>query len=120
MVVFVNGQKGGVNMKRMSHKALKMLGAHLNGYELSDGNIYNYENALYDLKGLRRVDEKRCNSYLINNIIDKIKERHPDANHIWTTQIAYSAGISGNTGQLHKCEICTENGDVLETIFTYV
>lgn len=107
-------------MKRMSHKALKQLGAHLNGYELSGGNIYYYENALYDLQRLHMVDETKTDAYLINNIILKIKERFPGVNHLWVTQIAYSAGAYGNTGQLHQCDICTENGDVLGTIFTYV
>lgn len=107
-------------MKRMSHKALKQLGAHLNGYELSGGNIYYYENALYYLQRFHMVDDTMARAYLINNIISEIKERFPDANHLWVTQIAYSAGVYGNTGQLHKCDICTEDGGVLGTIYTYV
>lgn len=72
----------------LSKKDLKSLASSLNAIKLCD-NIYYYENIVHSSKNL--IQELELLDHV--DIID---------GYICAYQIAYSAGVYGNSGQLHK------------------
>lgn len=109
-------------MNKLSHKALKDMGKNLGGYELSKGDIYYYENNLYYLRHLQNIenDSIPVTKDLVNNVITDIKKRFPNAKYVSEQQIAYSHGVYGNTGQLHKCRVLDNGWNEIGIIYTYV
>ena len=107
-------------MEKMSHKALKRLGSNLGGYELGNGNIYYYENDLHYLRLMENIANVPANIDSVNAIISDIKANFPGACFLSESQIAYSYGLYGNTGQLHKCTVYDSKSNVLGTVYTYI
>lgn len=108
---------------KMTHKALKETGKALNGYYF-DGNIYAHENRVHYLSSVvldwrkdERIAEAKKHCTEISDLIDEIVAT--GANEATTAQLAYSCGIYGNSGQLHRIEY-TKDGETVKTIFLYV
>lgn len=106
-------------MIKLSHKQLKEYAQSLGAFYLT-GNIYAYENDIHKIQSF----EKAINSDIydmeqVNNVLDFILANHPTARGAYFEQIAYSCGIYGNTGQLHKFTIYDKDYNHLGTIFTY-
>lgn len=106
-------------MKRLSHKALKETGRALGGYEMP-GNVYYYENDIYYISLFETVDAGTpCDVDAVNNIIREVKEKFPTAAHASARQLFYSAGIYGNTGQLHAVTIQDGNYNKINEIIVF-
>lgn len=107
------------DIRRYSHKALKELGSYLNGF-CTTCNIYEYENILHDVQAYFNRTYK---NYELNKgavkIAEQIKEKFPTVKYAVAWQIGYSAGVCGNTGQIHRIDIQDENGKIGE-VFMYV
>lgn len=107
---------------KMTHKALKEMGEMLNGYYF-DGNIYAHENRVHYLSSVvcdwrkdERIEEAKAHNHEIAALIDEIVST--GANEATTRQLAYSCGIYGNSGQLHRIDY-TKNGEAVKTIYLY-
>ena len=109
-------------MTKLSHKALKDMGRNLSGYYF-DGNIYAHENRLHYLTMLpyyanrpERVAEVRHMNPEIMGLWARLEALAPDSTNY--TQLAYSCGIYGNSGQLHKIDYY-KNGEIVETVYIF-
>lgn len=94
--------------KRITRKNLIAEGQRLGGIKL-DANCYSFENAIHFISCLKDVP---AGSYLcgdnddrVNHIITEIKKEYPDATACRATQLFYSAGTYGNSGQIYEMEI---------------
>ena len=107
---------------RMSLRALRDMGANLGGFALT-GDIYYYENDLSRLASLEPLgeDERQLpyDTDRVNEVISEIKKRFPGASSCSRYQIAYSCGMYGNTGQLHRLEVLDKDWEHLGDVFTY-
>ena len=115
-------------MIKLSKKQLRAEAEYQEGYYFT-GNVYSYENVIFyigqlvwktetgkktenksRIKEIKKELLKNVNSEYINSAIDIIKNiesiKH-DAYKI--EQIAYSAGLYGNSGQLHKITLYYKN-----------
>lgn len=111
-------------MIKLSKKKLKKEAERIEAYYFT-GNVYSYENVVYYLQRLiwktekgtktknkkRRSEikkelEKNINSKYENNLIkliDKIENTSHDNYSV--NQLYYSAGLYGNSGQLHEIKL---------------
>lgn len=105
-------------MKKLSHKALLSEGRRLNGLYFS-GNVCEYENCIEMIRNLKEDKKQICTSKAYNDTIERLKKDYPTLKSISAFQIAYSAGIYGNTGQMHKLELFDNNDDMLDILYAY-
>ena len=105
-------------MEKLSHKALLSEGRRLNGLYFS-GNVYEYENCIAMIQNLREDKKQTRTSKVYNDTLERLKKDYPTLKSISAFQIAYSAGIYGNTGQLHKLELFDNNDDLLDILYAY-
>ena len=105
-------------MEKLSHKALLSEGRRLNGLYFS-GNVYEYENCIAMIQNLREDKKQTRTSKAYNDILERLKKDYPTLKSISALQIAYSAGIYGNTGQLHKLELFDNDDDLLDILYAY-
>ena len=118
-------------MIKLSKKQLKKQAEDLEAYYFT-GNVYNYENCIEYLKNLayfkniKDTDEieqdflKNVNkNYLLSaqDIIESIKRI--DSDTYTCNQLAYSAGVYGNSGQLHEIKLYKNNNLVARYYFYY-
>lgn len=103
-------------MTKMSHKKLMAEGRSLGGLYFC-GNIYAYENYIDMIQRLEEAEYTRNRTYM--DILKKIKKEYPTLKRIWATQVAYSAGVYGNTGQLHRLKLYDENDNLLDVLYAY-
>lgn len=89
----------------LSKKDLKSLATSLNATKISN-NCYIYENVVNSRKNI--IDQ--FNMY---DVVDL------ETGYVVSYQIAYSAGVYGNSGQLHKIVYYDEINEVRKTIFVY-
>lgn len=89
----------------LSKKDLKSLAISLNAAYISN-NCYSYENIIHSSRNI--ID------YF--NMYDVIDLENP---YLVSYQVAYSAGIYGNSGQIHKIVYYDVVDEVRKTIFTY-
>lgn len=89
----------------LSKKALKSLATSLNAVQISN-NCYVYENIINSRKNI--IDH--FNMY---DVVDC------ETGYVVSYQIAYSAGVYGNNGQIHKIVYYDEIDEVRKTIFVY-
>lgn len=102
---------------KLTKKELKKIGEELGGYYLG-GNVYNYENCIYFLtsKDVKKIGENTKNK----DIIKRIEKYNVNDIQIFTKQLFYSAGIYGNSGQLHKIFVYNKkNNDLVDEFFVY-
>lgn len=109
-------------MTKLSHKALKEMGKTLGGL-FFDGNIYAHENRAhyltcvpYNAENDDYINEAKRHEPEIASLIDEIIKS--GANGARREQLAYSCGIYGNTGQLHKIDLYKDD-EIVRTIFLY-
>lgn len=105
-------------MEKLSHKALLSEGRRLNGLYFS-GNTYEYENCIDMIQHLRKDEKQTCTSKNYNDTLERLKKDYPTLKSIRAVQIAYSAGIYGNTGQLHKLVLYDNNDNLLNILCAY-
>lgn len=105
-------------MEKLSHKALLSEGRRLNGLYFS-GNTYEYENYIVMIQNLREDKKQTHTSKAYNDTLERLKKDYPTLKSISAFQIAYSAGIYGNTGQLHKLELYDNNDNLLDVLHAY-
>ena len=105
-------------MEKLSRKALLSEGRRLNGLYFS-GNVYEYENCIDMIQSLREDKKQTRTSKTYNDILERLKKDYPTLKSINAFEIAYSAGVCGNTGQLHKLELFDNNDDLLDILFSY-
>lgn len=107
-------------MKKYSHKGLKEFGNYLDGFYINR-NIYEYENILHDVQAY--FNRSSYKNHQLNEdaikIAEHIKKMFPTAKYAVAWQIGYSAGVYGNTGQIHRIDMQDENGKIGE-VFIYV
>ena len=118
-------------MIKLSKKQLKKQAEDLEAYYFT-GNVYSYENCIEYLKQLayykNRKDTgeieqdflKNVNkNYLLSaqDIIESIKRI--DSDTYTCNQLAYSAGVYGNSGQLHEIKLYKNNDLVARYYFYY-
>lgn len=89
----------------LSKKDLKSLATILNATKI-EGNIYYYENIINSRKNL-------MDYFNMYDVVDL------ENGYIVSYQIAYSSGVYGNSGQLHKIVYYDEIDEVRKTIFVY-
>lgn len=112
----------GNTMNKMSHRALKEMGKALDGMYF-DGNIYAHGNRVHYLSSLPYAwdkesmiaDAKRLSGEM-GTLIDEIAALDCDCTR--TEQLAYSCGIYGNSGQLHRIEYF-KNDESVKVLFLY-
>ena len=105
-------------MEKLSHKALLSDGRRLNGLYFS-GNVYEYENCIDMIQNLREDKKQTRTSKNYNDTLEQLKKDYPTLKSISAFQIAYSAGIYGNTGQLHKLKLFDDNYELLDILYSY-
>lgn len=105
-------------MEKMSHKALLNEGRRLNGLYFSS-NTYEYENCIEMIQCLREDKKLTCTSKAYNDTLEQLKKDYPNLKSICATKIAYSAGVYGNTGQMHKLELYDSNYNLLDVLHAY-
>lgn len=89
----------------LSKKDLKSLATSLNAVEISN-NCYAYENVVNSRKNI-------IEHFDMYDVVDC------ETGYIVSYQIAYSSGVYGNSGQLHKIVYYDEVDKVRKTIFVY-
>ena len=105
-------------MERMSHKSLLSEGRRLNGLYFTS-NTYEYENCIAMIQSLREDKKHTCTSEIYSETLEQLKKDYPTLKSICATKIAYSAGIYGNTGQLHKLELYDGKYNLLDVLHAY-
>lgn len=105
---------------RLSKKALQEQANLLGAYKLS-GNVYKYENAISKLYSLKEVDKyDTCyDAEVFNKFVRMIKDESVGAYSAEVTQMYYSAGVYGNSGQLHEVRVEDINNKLLNVYFVY-
>ena len=103
-------------MIKMSHKKLMAYGKSLGGLYFC-GNIYSYQDYIKMLQRLEEAEYTRNRTYM--DILKKLKKEYPTLKRIWATQVAYSCGINGNTGQLHRLKLYDEKDKLLDVLYAY-
>lgn len=115
----------------LTKSKLKELSNTLDAYYFG-GNVYQYENDIYylthyqfnridiDSNSLRAENIKKCikwldDTYGLNNF-NELTRTNPYRLH--STQIAYSRGVYGNSGQLHRIDIYSDN-EIIRSFYTY-
>lgn len=110
---------------------LKELANALDAYYFG-GNVYQYENDIYYLtryrfneintnsNSVRAENIKKCikwldDTYGLDNF-NKLTRTNPY--RLYSTQIAYSHGVYGNSGQLHRIDIYAGD-DIIRSFYTY-
>lgn len=110
---------------KLTKKALKELAQEL-GAVYCTGNVYNYENIIYYIQLLT---SGKSNGYTeaLNNCSDYYKKEleklldeiiATDYDSCYCKQLAYSAGVYGNNGQLHEIKLLRD-GEEVKTIYLY-
>lgn len=89
----------------LSKKDLKSLATSLNAVYITN-NCYIYENIVHSSRNI-------IDYFNMDDVIDLEKP------YVVSYQVAYSAGICGNSGQLHKIVYYDVIDEVRKTIFAY-
>lgn len=99
-------------MKKTSHKKLVETGKRINGISFS-WNPYTFENAVHYFSRLEEIPEGSflcgADEEKINSVIRNLRADFPGSKGCIPTQLYYSAGVYGNSGQLYSMEILDSN-----------
>ena len=106
-------------MIELSKRKLNEMSHQLCAYDLGCRGIYDYENAIYYLWAMKKIDGSRYYKDKVNNLIENIRIQYGDNVTLVKEQLAYSCGTYGNNGQLHVFHVYA-NGEIKENIYTYV
>lgn len=106
-------------MIELSNKKLNELARQLGAYDIGNGNIYHYENAVYYLCNMKKVDANQYYKCVLNDLIDHIRKEYSNNMTLRKEQLAYSCGVYGNNGQIHVFHVYV-NGIPKGNIYTYV
>lgn len=123
-------------MIKLSKKELKREAEYQEAYYFT-GNVYSYENVIYylnslcyetetDKKGYKKEIEKtierskeNTGANYINSLLDIIENIQKIKHDSYKIdKIAYSAGIYGNSGQLHTITLYNKN-NIVGMYYTY-
>lgn len=107
-------------MNKLTRKALQKEANRLGAYKLT-GNVYKYENAISKLYRLEEVDEHdTCfDADMFNQFVRMVKAESAGAYRAEVSQMYYSAGVYGNSGQLHEVRITDINNKLVNVYFVY-
>lgn len=107
-------------MTKLTRKTLQKEAKRLGAYKLSS-NVYKYENAISKLYRLEEVDEHdTCyDAETFNQFVRMVKAESAGAYSADATQMYYSAGAYGNSGQLHEVRITDINNKLVNVYFVY-
>ena len=107
-------------MKKLTRKTLQKEANRLGAYKLGS-NVYNYENAISQLYRLEEVNEHdTCfDTDLYNHFVRMVKAASVGAYRADVTQMYYSSGAYGNSGQLHEVRITDINNKLVNVYFVY-
>lgn len=107
-------------MEKLSRKALQKEANRLGAYKLTS-NVYKYENAIRKLYRLEEVDEHdTCfDADMFNQFVRMVKAESAGAYRAEVSQMYYSAGVCGNSGQLHEVRITDINNELVNVYFVY-
>ena len=124
-------------MIKLSKKQLKDLSVSLNAYYCG-GNVYNHENIQYwlscgDFESIEKLKNKNNdierllqflnNTYNLKNLYNYKNNNNIIGNYLYciiASQIAYSCGYYGNSGQLVECKVITKaSNEVIYKFYTY-
>lgn len=107
-------------MTKLSRKALQKEANRLGAYKLTS-NVYKYENAISKLYRLEEVDEHdTCfDADMLNQFVRMVKAESDGAYRAEVSQVYYSAGFYGNSGQLHEVRITDINNKLVNVYFVY-
>ena len=108
-------------MIKMSHKQLVETSKMLDAQHF-DGNIYAHENRVHYLISvvydpIQTIQECKDESENFNKLLREVIDLH--ATSVNSKQLAYSCGIYGNTGQLHRLNYYKDD-KLIKSIFIYV
>ena len=110
---------------KMSKKQLKELAKGLNAI-YCNSNVYNYENVIYCIQSFlagNKEAEQGAYRNCSKDHIDELKQLFKDIKTInidcfKCSQLAYSAGIYGNNGQLYQFDLF-KNCNIVKTFYVY-
>ena len=107
-------------MAKLTRKTLQKEANRLGAYKLT-GDVYKYENAISKLYRLGEVDEHdTCfDADLYNQFVRMVKAESAGAYRGYVTQMYYSAGTYGNSGQLHEVRITDIDNKLVNVYFVY-
>lgn len=101
-------------MLKMSKKNLKELAKSVDAYHFTE-NVYYYENDINYLSRLQHSDH--VTDKALDPLIDELLSL--GVKYVSTEQIAFSCGMYGNTGQVHKCTAVDSAFNPIKVFFTY-
>lgn len=111
-------------MEKLSKKQLKNISESLGAFYCG-GNVYNHENITYYLEH-KQLDELKKYISEYNNVkglvefLDNLLIGGVELYNIWSNQIAYSAGVYGNNGQLRQYKVINRATDeIIKEFYTY-
>lgn len=109
---------------KLTKKKLKELAETLDAHYYG-GNVYDYESAIDYICGIH-VDSVefhqhvKSNEYYNRDILIGLVCTYKDAHYrMYATKIAYSCGIYGNSGQLHKIDVYDNDDKFINTFCVY-
>lgn len=107
-------------MTKLTRKALQKEANRLGAYKLTS-DVYKYENAIIKLYRLKEVDEHdTCfDADMFNQFVRMVKAESVGAYRAGVSQMYYSAGVYGNSGQLHEVRVFDINNKLLNVYFVY-
>ena len=107
-------------MTKLTRKTLQKEANRLGAYKLAS-NVYLYENAIRNLYRLEEVNEHdTCfDTDLYNKFVRMVNAESVGAYRADLTQMYYSAGVYGNSGQLHEVRITDINNKLVNVYFVY-
>ena len=107
-------------MTRLTRKTLQKEANRLGAYKMGR-NVYKYENAIGNLYRLEEVEEHdSCfDADLYNQFVRMVKAESDGAYRADVTQMYYSYGAYGNSGQLHEVRITDINNKLVNVYFVY-
>ena len=111
-------------MEKLTKKQLKEISESMGAFYCG-GNVYNHENITYYLEH-KQMDElkKYINDYNnVNDLVDFLDNLligGVELYNIWSNQVAYSAGVYGNNGQLRQYKVINkETDEIIREFYTY-
>lgn len=117
-------ERRGEIIMELTKKNLKELSESLGAYYCG-GNVYNHENIQYYIrhKDIESVSKYINNEYndvqALVTLLNELLVGNKDNYTISDTQLAYSHGIYGNNGQIHKYTIYNNDREIVREIYTY-
>ena len=111
-------------MEKLTRKQLKAISESMGAFYCG-GNVYNHENITYYLEHKNFIELHKY--FGVNNsvrelvkLLSELLVGDLEQYNIWSDQIAYSAGVYGNTGQLRQYKIINKaTNETIREFYTY-